>query len=75
MGKTYRTLTLKTVHPQLHHPNIKYCLKTKPLEQKDGLRQWGEVEDFKSDTKLKARDKLIYCEQGLFYEVSFLETH
>jgi hypothetical protein len=69
--KTYRSLTLKTVLPQLHHPNIKYCSKVRPLPQEEGREAWKEAEDLESDTKLQPADTVIYCQQGLFFTVSF----
>lgn len=69
--KTYRSLTLKTVLPQLHHPKIKYCSKVRPLSRKQGREAWKEAEDFKGDTKLRPADEVIYCQQGLFFTVSF----
>lgn len=75
--KTYQSFTLKTVYPQLHNDRIRYTLKINPLtaEEADDMinNPYVEIEYLQPDTELKAGDKIIYMEQGLYYEVCFLK--
>lgn len=75
MFKTYQSLTLKTVYPQVHNDRIKYTLKMNPLtaEEADDTinNSYTEIEYLQPDTELEAGDTIIYMEQGLYYEVCF----
>lgn len=75
--KTYQSLTLKTVYPQLHNDKIRYTLKINPIafqEVEELLtNKYVEIEYLQPDTELQAGDKIIYMEQGLYYEVCFLK--
>ena len=68
---TYKTTTLKTVTPQLHHDRIKYCLKTEPLTGVEGNPAWKKAEQLEPETDLIPGDNIVLYEQNLFYIVKF----
>jgi hypothetical protein len=75
--KTYRSLTLKTVYPQLHNDKIKYGLSIKPITPEEAAdtinNPYIEIEYLQPGTELQAGDRIIYMEQGLWYLISFLK--
>ena len=68
---TYKTTTLKTVTPQLHHPWNKYCLKIEPLTGVEGNQTWRKAEQLEPETDLIPGDNVVFFEQGLFYVIKF----
>lgn len=69
---TYRTISLKTVYPQLHHGNEKLCMKIRPISIEE-VPSCKHAKDLQPDTRLRAGDVVFYADQGLFYEVKFLK--
>lgn len=74
--KTYQSMTLKTVYPQIHNGSIKHGLSIDPItpeEAEDIINNpYVGIEYLQPDTELYAGDEIIYLEQGLYYRISFL---
>jgi len=68
----YRTLTLKTVYPQLHNTNRKLCMKVRPLENLEEMNIQAHMY-LEPGTRLEPGDIIIYADNGLLYEISFLK--
>jgi midasin (ATPase involved in ribosome maturation) len=70
----YATLQLPIFMEQLHHEKKDYSMIITPIKsESEALRLYNKAEDATADLELLAGDKLIYCNNGLFYCCKFLK--